>query len=63
MMAAMLTNADLVSGTLDHPSYVQADGIYALEKELICDTLGTIKPEKVQEIRALLSELSSADSP
>lgn len=30
IMAASLTNDDLLSGALDYPSYVQADGIYAL---------------------------------
>jgi mRNA interferase MazF len=44
LMAASLTNDDLVSGSLDVPSYVQADGIYALEKDLICNTLGIVRP-------------------
>jgi mRNA-degrading endonuclease toxin of MazEF toxin-antitoxin module len=28
-----LTNDDLVSGLLDHPSFVQVDAIYSLEKQ------------------------------
>lgn len=63
IMAAGLTNDDLLAGSLDHPSYVQADGIYALEKDLICDTIGIVRPEKMQEIRNLASELFSPDSP
>jgi len=63
MMTTPLTNDDLKAGSLDHPSYVQADGIYALEKDLICDTIGIVLPEKMQEIRALASELFSPDTP
>ena len=62
MMAISLTNADLSTGSLDHPSFVQADGIYALEKDLICDTIGIVHPEKMQEIRNKISELFSPDS-
>ncbi|PKL57722.1 MAG: hypothetical protein CVV34_06040 [Methanomicrobiales archaeon HGW-Methanomicrobiales-5] len=61
MMAVSLTNDDLFSGSLDHPSYVQADGIYALERELICNTIGTVRPEKMEEIRNLVSDLFSSD--
>lgn len=62
MMEVSLTNDDLLNGTLDHPSYVQADGIYALEKALICDTIGIVRLEKMQEIRHLVSDLFSLDS-
>ncbi len=62
MMAVSLTSADLSTGSLDHPSFVQADGIYALEKDLICDTIGIVQPEKMQEIRSLVSELLSPDA-
>jgi len=34
MMAVSLTNEDLHAGSLDYPSYVQVDGIYALKKSL-----------------------------
>ncbi|WAC04176.1 MAG: type II toxin-antitoxin system PemK/MazF family toxin [Methanoregula sp.] len=62
MMAVSLTNKDLQEGSLNHPSYVQADGIYALEKALICDTIGIVQPEKMQEIRDLVADLFSSDS-
>jgi mRNA interferase MazF len=62
MMAVSLANDDLLTGSLDHPSYVQADGIYALEKVLICNTIGIVRPEKMQEIRNLVSDLFSPDS-
>jgi mRNA-degrading endonuclease toxin of MazEF toxin-antitoxin module len=62
MMAVSLTNDDLHAGSLDHISYVQADGIYALEKDLICDTIGIVRPDKMQEIRNLVSDLFSPDS-
>ena len=61
IMEVSLTNENLRSGSLDHPSYVQADGIYALEKALICATIGIVKPEKMQEIRNRVSELLSPD--
>lgn len=61
IMAVSLTNDDLFTGELDHPSYVQADGIYALEKELICNIIGTVRPEKMKEIRNLVSDLLSSD--
>ena len=51
IMAAGLTNADLLSGSLDYPGYVQAEGIYALEKDRIRTTIGIVRPEKMQEIR------------
>jgi len=54
---------NLLGGSLDHSSYVQTDGIYALEKDLICDMIGIVRPEKMQEIRNLVSELFSPDSP
>ena len=62
IMAASLTNEDLLSGMLDYPSYVQADGIYALEKDLIRTTLGIVRPEKMQEIRELIFGLFAPDS-
>jgi len=61
MMAVSLKNEDLQSGSLDHSSYVQADGIYAIEKELICNIIGIILPEKMQEIRNKVSDLFSPD--
>jgi len=61
MMAVSLKNEDLQSGSLDHSSYVQTDGIYAIEKELICNTIGIILPEKMQEIRNKVSDLFSPD--
>ncbi|MDO8871332.1 MAG: type II toxin-antitoxin system PemK/MazF family toxin [Methanoregula sp.] len=62
MMAVSLTNDDLRAGSLDYPSYVQADGIYAIEKALICNTIGIVRLEKMQEIRNLVSDLFSPDS-
>lgn len=61
MMGVSITNADLLGGNLDHPSYVQADGIYALEKALICTAIGIARPEKMQEIQTIVSDLFSPD--
>jgi mRNA-degrading endonuclease toxin of MazEF toxin-antitoxin module len=57
IMAVSLTNDDLLGGALDHPSFVQVDGIYALEKDLICDSIGLVRPEKMQEIQNLVLDL------
>lgn len=62
IMAAGLTNDDLLSGSLDYPSYVQADGIHSLEKNLICTIIGVARPEKMREIRDLISDLFAPDS-
>ena len=62
IMAVSLTNADLMAGSPGHPSYVQADGIYPLEKELICSTIGIVRLEKMQEIRNSISDLFFPDS-
>ena len=60
MMAVSLTNEDLQAGILAYPSYVQLDGIYALEKELISDTIGIVRIEKMEEIVTQDSDLFSA---
>ena len=62
IMAVSLTNDDLQEGSLDYPSFVQVDGIYALEKDLICDTIGIVKPEKMQEIWDLVLDLFIPDN-
>ncbi|MGB8309275.1 MAG: type II toxin-antitoxin system PemK/MazF family toxin, partial [Methanoregula sp.] len=61
LMEVSLKNDDLLAGSLDHPSYIQADGIYALEKELICKSIGDVRPEKMQEIRNRVLDLFSPD--
>jgi mRNA interferase MazF len=61
-MMAVGLKMPISSGSLDHSSFVQADGIYALEKDLICDTIGIVQPEKMREIQNLVSELFSPDS-
>jgi mRNA interferase MazF len=61
LMEVSLKNNDILAGSLDHPSYVQVDGIYALEKELICKSIGNVRPEKMQEIRDLILDLFSPD--
>ncbi|PKG31344.1 hypothetical protein, partial [Methanoregula sp.] len=46
---------------MDYSSFAQANGIYALEKNLICDTIGVVQPEKMLEIRNRVSEIFSPD--
>jgi mRNA-degrading endonuclease toxin of MazEF toxin-antitoxin module len=62
ILAVSLTNEDLLTGMLDHPSFVQVDGLYALEKALICNTIGAVRPEKMQEIHDQVSNLFILDS-
>jgi mRNA-degrading endonuclease toxin of MazEF toxin-antitoxin module len=45
------------------PSFVQVDAIYALEKAIICDRIGIVKPKKMQEIQERISEILAIDSP
>ena len=52
-----LTNDDLVSGLLDHPSFVQVDAIYSLEKTIICKVIGMVEPEKMNEIKTQIFNL------
>jgi hypothetical protein len=62
MMATPLTNDDLKAGSLDHPRCVQADGIYAREKDLICDTIGIVRPEQCRR-SVLLHQNYSLSTP
>ena len=61
LIEVSLKNDDLLAGSLDHPSYIQADGIYALEIERIFTSIGTVRPEKMQEIRNLILDLLFPD--
>jgi mRNA interferase MazF len=61
LFAASIAGGDLVAGSLDRPSFVQTDAIYALEKTIICDRIGQIRPEKMQEIAKQISDLLAID--
>jgi len=63
LCAVSITNKDLLAGLLDRPSFVQADAIYALEKAIICDRIGIVKIEKMQEVQARISEILAIDLP
>ena len=52
-----ISNDDLVGGLLAFPSFVEADAIYSLEKNIILDVIGTVTPEKMREIKKEISEL------
>jgi len=52
-----LTNDDLANGLLDFSSFVQVDAIYALEKTIIRDMIGMVRPEKMKEIKTQMVEL------
>jgi mRNA-degrading endonuclease toxin of MazEF toxin-antitoxin module len=52
-----LTNDDLGSGVLDYVSFVQVDAIYSLEKTIIRDVIGIVRPEKMKEIKTEISDL------
>ena len=61
LFAISITREDLTAGSLDRPSFVQVDAIYALEKAIICDRIGIVRPEKMQEIHNQISELLTID--
>jgi mRNA-degrading endonuclease toxin of MazEF toxin-antitoxin module len=42
---------------LTFASYVQTDSLYSLEKTIVVDTIGTLVPEKMQEVKKQLSDL------
>jgi mRNA-degrading endonuclease toxin of MazEF toxin-antitoxin module len=63
LCAVSITSRDLLAGSLDRPSFVQVDAIYALEKAIICDRIGIVKPKKMQEIQERISEILAIDSP
>jgi len=52
-----ISNDDLLGGSLAYPSFVQIDAIYSLEKNIICDVIGTVTPEKMREIKIQISDL------
>jgi mRNA-degrading endonuclease toxin of MazEF toxin-antitoxin module len=53
----MVTNEDLIRGSPDCVSFVQIDGIYALEKTIIREVIGMLSQEKMQEIHTQIAEL------
>jgi mRNA interferase MazF len=61
LFAISITSEDLTAGSLDRPSFVQVDAIYALEKAIICDRIGIVRPEKMQEIHNQIFELLTID--
>jgi mRNA-degrading endonuclease toxin of MazEF toxin-antitoxin module len=62
LFAVSITSEDLMAGSLDRPSFVQVDAIYALEKAIICDRIGIVKTEKMQEIQKQISDRLAIDS-
>jgi len=51
-----ISNNDLVGGSLAYPSFVQIGAISSLEKNIICDVIGTVTPEKMREIKIQMSD-------
>lgn len=58
-----ITNNDLSTGSLAYDSFVQIDAIHSLEKSIIHAVIGTLKPEKMNDIKHQVSDLLSLDSP
>lgn len=57
-----ITNNDLMTGSLASDSFVQIDAIHSLEKSIIHAVIGTLKPEKMNDIKDQVSDLLSLDS-
>lgn len=58
----LITNTDLVAGSLESDSFVQIDAIHALEKSIIHAVIGTLGPEKMNDIKSQVSDLLSLDT-
>ncbi len=53
----ILTPADLVSGTLNHPSKVRVDKIYTLSQGIAVKTFGKVNNATLDRIRQMLADL------
>jgi mRNA interferase MazF len=52
-----LTQADLVSGTLNHPGRVRVDKIYTLAQRIAVKSSGTVSAPVLDRVRQLLADL------
>ncbi len=52
-----LTKSDYSHGGLDRVSYIRVDRIFTAEKSIILRKAGTLKPEKMSEVRKLIITL------
>lgn len=53
----ILTSADLVTGTLNHPSRVRVDKIYTLSQGIVVKTFGRVNDTTLDRIRQMLMDL------
>lgn len=53
----ILTSADLVSGTLNHPGRVRVDKIYTLSQGIAVKTFGKVNDATLIRIRQMLADL------
>ena len=53
----VLTSADLVAGTLNHPGRVRADRIYTLAQTIALKVFGKVNDATLARIRQLLADL------
>ena len=53
----ILTSADLVSGTLNHPGRVRVDKIYTLSQSIVVKIFGKVNDATLNRIRQMLADL------
>ncbi len=53
----LLTSADLVAGTLNHPGRVRADKIYTLAQSIVVKVFAKVNDATLDRIRQLLADL------
>lgn len=53
----ILTSADLVLGTLNHPGRVRVDKIYTLSQRIAVKTFGKVNDVSLNRIRQMLADL------
>jgi mRNA interferase MazF len=52
----VLSNADLIAGTLNRPGTVRCDKIYTLSRNIVVKTFGRVSEAVLDEIRRILAQ-------
>lgn len=54
----VITNQDLIDGSLNRPGVVRVDKIYTLAQSLAVRAFGKVKPATIRRIRAMLATVT-----
>jgi mRNA interferase MazF len=53
----VITSSDLETGALNHPGTIRVDKIYTLSQSMTLRVFGRVRPQVLDQVRALLQEL------